>query len=206
MASLRRVIGCGLASSLLVALITSSAAAQTDAPSFESSEAPPPREPLTLTHTYLEGRLGAIAQSPLGVRDDEPMRFGGAFEGSAGIGFRWLDLGLTARYGTIPSTPSTESRLSYVGFGPEIAARKALGDGATLRVGLVPMYAIAWDSQGASRRIGVDALAQLLFTIDNQSRPAWRAGIGLRAGRYATLSADDPGWSMGIDLLARSWW
>ncbi len=68
------------------------------------------------------------------------------------------------------------------------------------------MYAIAWDAMGATRRIGADALAQLLFTIDNVSRPAWRAGIGLRAGRYATLDARDPGWSVGVDLLARSWW
>jgi len=196
MASLRHVLGCGLA----LSLVTTSAAAQTYGP---PSDGPPPREPLTLTHTYLEGRLGAIGHSPVSARDGDPMRFGGAIEGSAGIGFRWLDLGLTARYGTVPGS---ESRLSYVGFGPELAVRKALGDGATLRLGVVPMYAIAWDSQGASRRIGADALAQLLFTVDNQSRPAWRAGIGLRAGRHATLRADDPGWSVGVDLLARSWW
>lgn len=181
-------LGCALAATL----VTSAAAAQ-------AYDGPPPRpEPLTLTHTYLEGRLGAIGQS-----GNEPMRFGGAIEGSAGIGFRWLDLGLTARYGAIPGS---DQRLSYLGFGPEIAVRKALGEGATLRLGVVPMYALAWDAEGASRRIGADALAQLLFTIDNVSRPAWRAGIGLRAGRYQTLHSDEPSWSIGVDLLARSWW
>lgn len=196
MASLLRVLGYGLAFALGASPVSAQIVEPTDG-------APPPREPLTLTHTYLEGRLGAIGQSALGARDGEPMRFGGAVEGSAGIGFRWLDLGLTARYGTVPSG---DARMSYVAFGPEIAVRKALGDGATLRLGLVPMYAIAWDAAGASRRVGADALAQLLFTIDNQSRPAWRAGFGLRAGRYETLRADDPGWSIGVDLLARSWW
>ncbi|MBI2393483.1 MAG: hypothetical protein HYV09_28135 [Deltaproteobacteria bacterium] len=164
----------------------------------------PPPEPLTTTHTYLEGRLGAVGQSPLGTHDSGAMRYGAAVEGSAGLGFRWLDLGLTARYGSVPS--ERESRLSYVAFGPEVAVRKALGGGTTLRLGVVPMYAIAWDAEGASRRVGADAIAQLLFTIDNVSRPAWRAGFGVRAGRWATLRAEDPGWTVGLDLLVRSWW
>lgn len=186
MASFLR-LGCLLA----IVLGTSSAAAQ----SYDG--APPPAEPLTLVHTYLEGRLGVIGQSA------GQMHYGGAVEGSAGIGFRWLDLGLTARYGTLPGA---DARLSYLGFGPEIAVRKSLGDGATLRLGIAPMYALAWDAAGASRRVGADALAQLLFTIDNQHRPAWRAGFGLRAGRYQPTSGGDASWSIGLDLLARSWW
>lgn len=159
----------------------------------------PPNPPAQTTHTFVEGRLGAVGLQPLGLRDGGRLHYGPAFEIGAGIGFRWLDLGLVGRYGFAGTS-------SYTAFGPEVALRKSLGDGATLRVGVIPLYAIAWDDRGAHRRIGADAIAQLLFTLDNKSRPAWRAGVGLRAGRWATTRTDDPGWSVGIDLLVRSWW
>jgi hypothetical protein len=154
-------------------------------------------KPVT-THTYIEGRIGAVGFQPLGTREHGALQYGPAFELGAGIGFRWLDLGLVGRYGTIGT--------SYAAVGPEIAVRKSLGDGATLRFGVIPLYAVAWDSSSAHSRIGADAVAQFLFTIDNKSRPAWRVGAGLRAGRWATLKAEDPGWSLGVDLLVRSWW
>lgn len=159
---------------------------------------PPEPKPAT-THTYVEGRLGAVGLQPLGTRESGALRYGPAFELGAGIGFRFLDFGLVGRFGTAAGQ-------SYTAVGPEIAVRKSLGDGATLRLGLIPLYAVAWDGNGAHSRVGADAIAQFLFTVDNKSRPAWRAGVGLRAGRWATIRAEDPGWSLGVDLLVRSWW
>lgn len=156
-------------------------------------------KPTATTHTFVEGRLGAVGLQPLGVRDGGNLRYGPAFELGAGIGFRFLDLGLVGRYGT-------HSGGSYSAFGPEIALRKSLGDGMTFRFGVIPLYAIGWDARGAHSRVGADAIAQLLFTLDNKSRPAWRGGVGLRAGRWAATRSDDPGWSVGVDLLVRSWW
>ncbi len=171
--------------------------------------APPVVEaPKTNTHTYVEGRLGMVGLSPFGVREGGALRFGPAIEASLGIGFTWLDVGLVSRYGNTAaqSEPPGQGRASYVAFGPEIAARKALGAGTTFRVGVVPLYAIAWDPSGSHARVGADALAQLLFTLDAKSRPAWRAGVGLRAGRWAAARGDDAGWTVGVDLLVRSWW
>jgi hypothetical protein len=187
-----------VALALAATTITSLASAQ-----YDGSEPLPPVEPKTLTHTFIEGRIGAAGMQPLGTRDGGVLRYGPAFELGAGLGFKWLDLGLAGRYGTVPVN---DSRISYAAFGPEIAVRKSLGYGATLRLGIVPLYAVAWDGNGAHSRMGADALAQILFTIDNNSRPAWRAGIGLRAGRWASIRADDPGWTAGVDLLVRSWW
>jgi hypothetical protein len=178
---------------------TTSASAQYDAP----YPPPAPEPPKTTTHTFVEARIGAAGMQPLGTHDGGVLRYGPAFELGAGIGFKWLDVGLAGRYGTVPVN---DARISYAAFGPELAVRKSLGDGATLRLGIVPLYAVAWDQNGTHSRIGADALAQLLFTIDNKSRPAWRAGIGLRAGRWASIRADDPGWTAGVDLLVRSWW
>jgi hypothetical protein len=187
-----------VAAILFATLASSTAHAQSD-----GTEPPPPREPLTTTHTFVEARIGAAGMQPLGTHDGGVLRYGPAFELGAGIGFKWLDLGLAGRYGTVPVN---DARISYAAIGPEIAVRKSLGFGATLRLGVVPLYAVAWDQNGAHSRMGADALAQLLFTIDNKSRPAWRAGIGLRAGRWASIRADDPGWTAGVDLLVRSWW
>jgi hypothetical protein len=183
---------------LAATTLTSAAAAQYDGAAPVTAP-----EPKTTTHTFIEGRIGAAGMQPLGTHDGGVLRYGPAFELGAGIGFKWLDVGLAGRYGTVPVN---DARMSYAAFGPEIAVRKSLGSGATLRLGIVPLYAIAWDASGAHSRMGADALAQILFTLDNQSRPAWRAGIGLRAGRWASIRADDPGWTAGVDLLVRSWW
>ena len=186
-----------LLASLLV-LLGTTARAHAD----EEVAEPPPHLPVnkqTTTHTFVEGRLGVVGLQPLGERDGGALRYGPAFELGAGIGFRWLDLGLVGRYGIGAGG-------TYTAFGPEVALRKSLGEGATLRVGVIPLYAIAWDARGAHSRVGADAIAQLLFTIDNTSRPAWRAGVGLRAGRWAATRTNDPGFSVGVDLLVRSWW
>ena len=169
------------------------------APARADGDVLPLNPPPATTHTYVEARLGAVGLQPLGTRESGALRYGPAFELGAGIGFRFLDLGLVGRYGTAAGQ-------SYAAVGPELALRKSLGDGATLRIGIIPLYAVAWEANGAHSRIGADAIAQFLFTIDNKSRPAWRAGVGLRAGRWATIRADDPGWSLGVDLLVRSWW
>jgi hypothetical protein len=184
------------------ALLLSSSMALAEDSVTDSATVPPAPSPAT-THTFVEGRLGAVGLQPLGTRDEGALRYGPTFELGAGIGFRFLDIGLAARYGSVPSA---DTRTSYAAIGPELALRKSLGAGATLRFGVIPLYAVAWDTRGAHSRIGADALAQLLFTIDNKSRPAWRAGVGLRAGRWATVRADDPGWTVGVDLLVRSWW
>jgi hypothetical protein len=178
-----------LASALL--LVPGSALAQ--------EEVLPPNPAPATTHTFVEARIGAVGLQPLGTRDGGALRYGPAFELGAGIGFRFLDLGLVGRYGIA-------SGATYSAFGPELALRKSLGDGATFRFGVIPLYAVVWDARGSHGRVGADAIAQLLFTLDNKSRPAWRAGVGLRAGRWAATRSDDPGWSVGVDLLVRSWW
>jgi hypothetical protein len=173
----------------------------------EEAPPPPPAEPAAANaHTFVELRLGLVGLSPLGKSEGGALRYGPAVETSIGMAWTWLDVGLVGRLGTVPSAVS--ARTTYAAFGPEIAARKYLGARTTLRFGVVPLYASAWGGElGAHGRVGVDGIVQLLFTLDDVSRPAWRSGVGLRVGRWwsATTSAD-PGWTVGLDLLIRSWW
>jgi len=186
-------------------LLASTAHAQVAEPT-ETPPTPVQPPPANDAHTFLELRLGLVGIAPLGKSEGGTLRYGPAVETSIGMAWTWLDVGLVGRLGTVPSEAS--ARTSYFAVGPEVAARKYLGARTTLRFGVVPLYASAWGGEmGAHGRVGVDGILQLLFTLDDQSRPAWRSGVGLRVGRWWTATTSgDPGWTMGIDLLVRSWW
>lgn len=152
-------------------------------------------------HTYIDLRGGLVGISPLGQRD---LRYGPAVEVSGGAAWTWLDLGLVGRVGSIPAPLGREP---YVAFGAEAAGRLWLGGPTTFRYGFVPLYAVAWQPQGEARgRFGVDAIAQLLFTVHDQSRPFFRMGVGLRGGRWWSASPGEATWTVGLDLLMRTWW
>ena len=182
------------------------------APTVESALSPPRRpRPTTTLHTWLEGRLGATR---FVKRSTE---FGPAVGVAYGMAWQWLDVGIVGAFATTPVEQGTVGSgqpgvgtvdARQYGLGAELATRTSIGNGATFRLGLDPMYMIESTSSGARSLLGVDALAQLLFTIDDGSRPVWRAGIGFHGGRRWSTGASSAGegWVVGADLVVRSWW
>ncbi|MGZ6060880.1 MAG: hypothetical protein ACXWVM_00720 [Polyangiales bacterium] len=151
-------------------------------------------------HGWAEARLGAGGLSSF---DDSQMRFGPSIAGAFGTGFKWLDLGVAGRYASVAGPAD---RLTTFAVGPEVALRKRLGTGATLRLGLTPQYVFAWGLDSHAR-YGAEGTAQLFFTLEESTATFLRAGLGLRAGRWASVEKSDPaGWSVGVDLIVRTFW
>jgi hypothetical protein len=153
-----------------------------------------------IRHGWFETRFGGAGFSTV---DDGQMRFGPSVQAAVGTGFRWLDLGVTGRY---ESMPTNNGRLTLWGFGPELGLRKRLAPGATFRLAFAPqyMFAVGHDDHA---RYGADAMAQLLFNVDDSTSRFLRAGLGLRAGRWTSVDSRDPaGWSVGVDIILRSFW
>jgi hypothetical protein len=154
-------------------------------------------------HGWAEARLGAAGASSLDPAGGGDMRFGPSFAGALGTGFKWLDLGVAGRFA---SYAGSVDRISMLGIGPEVALRKRLGEGATLRLGIISQYVFAW-GYDAHARYGAEANAQLFFTLEESTATFLRAGLGLRAGRWASVEKGDPaGWSLGVDLIVRTFW
>lgn len=183
-----------LATSALVCVVpfAASAAVADASASLEGEEA----------HGYAEVRFSALGVGPLAGQSG--VSYGGALEGSVGIGFRAFDVGFVSRFGSLAGHETTPS-LRYFACGPELAVRRTFG-GLTLRTGLVPTYAVTTDGQTPHGRLGLDGLVQVLFSLDEQSHPAWRAGLGLRAGRWVGTAGEGAGTTVGVDLIVRSWW
>lgn len=188
-----RILSCVTAVTITCVVPFASAATVSDAPTAtESPEA----------HGYAEVRFSALGVGPLAGQTG--ISFGGALEGSVGIGYRAFDFGFVSRFGSLAGHESTPS-LRYFACGPELAVRRTLG-GLTLRTGLVPTYTLTTDGVSTHGRIGLDGLVQVLFSLDDQSHPAWRAGLGLRAGRWVGTAGEGSGTTVGVDLIVRSWW
>lgn len=163
--------------------------------------APPPSSEFgtgTL-HTYLETRIGAatFAQKSAG--------YGPSLNLAYGMGFSWIDVGAVGSFSMIPNSSTSTSAYQY-SLGPEIATRTSIGGGMTFRFGVDPLYTLqTFDGQTTSM-VGVDGLAQFLFTLDDTSKPVWRAGVGLHGGRRWPTSGGDGVWMVGADLIIRTWW
>ena len=171
-------------------------------PSSPRSRAPA-REPefgRGTTHTWLEVRPGAATFV-------DKSAIGPALSVAYGVGFQWLDLGIAARIGSnaVSAEQATgDGRRWLFALGPEIAARWSLGAGGTFRLGVDPVYAVDWGRDSA-KRLGVDGLAQLLWTLDDDAKPVFRVGVGVRGGRWWTTGGEGV-WNVGLDLVLRSWW
>jgi len=151
-------------------------------------------------HGWAEARLGA---GGLSSEADNQLRFGPSFAAAVGTGFKWLDLGVAGRYA---SAAGPGDRVTTFGIVPEVALRKKLGEGATLRFALTPQYVFAWGLD-THARYGAEGSVQLLFTVEESTKTFLRGGLGLRAGRWASAEgALAAGWTVGVDLVVRTFW
>ena len=191
----------GFAFASLFTVLLGSAAAHAD---VELRDAIAPGAEDRDAHGYAEVRLGALGLTPM-VPGQSGLVMGGALEGSVGIGIRSFDLGFVSRFGSLAGHETSASQ-RYFAFGPELAVRKPLGGFATFRTGLVPTYALTTDGVSTQGRIGLDLLVQVLFALEDRTRPAWRAGLGLRVGRWVGTQGEGTGTTLGVDLIVRSWW
>jgi hypothetical protein len=177
--------------------------AESAPPEDAPTPAPPPRpKPAPEeTHAYVELRPG------LGTYADAASGYGPAFGAAFGIAWGWLDLGLAANVASLPHD-ATDTRTTILGVGPEIATRTWLGGPATLRLAVDPQYRSMRAASASTGTIGADVLAQFLFTIDERTVPAWRVGVGVRGGRFWEMGSGDKAayWTLGLDLVLRSWW
>lgn len=191
----------GSAFASLFTVLLGSAAAHAD---VELRDAITPGAEDREAHGYAEVRLGALGLTPM-VPGQSGLVMGGALEGSVGIGIRSFDLGFVSRFGSLAGHETSASQ-RYFACGPELAVRKPLGGFATFRTGLVPTYALTTDGVSTQGRIGLDLLVQVLFALEDRTRPAWRAGLGLRVGRWVGTQGEGTGTTLGVDLIVRSWW
>src|SRR5262245_60704025 len=106
-------------------------------------------------HGWAEARFGASGL----VSVDDKMRFGPSIADALGTGFKWLDLVTAGRYASVAGE---SDRLATLGVGPEIALRKRLVPGATLRFAVTPQYVFAWGRDNHAR-YGAEGAAQLFF-------------------------------------------
>lgn len=164
-------------------------------------EVGPPQRPLkdkSDLHTFLEARLGtATFLNRTG--------YGPMFTAAYGLGWTWIDVGAVAGVGGFPVNDADAHATQY-SLGLELATRTSLGGVGTFRFGLDPLYTL--ESYGGSTHslVGVDALAQVLFTVDDSWRPAWRVGVGFHGGRRWPTSGGDGNWMVGVDLIVRAFW
>ncbi len=153
-------------------------------------------------HGFAEIRLGAQGVTAIGR--PTTLQSGTALEGALGLGFGPFDVGFVSRFGALSANGGLESQRTFA-CGPEFAFRHPIGS-ATFRVGLAPTYALMTDGTLVRGRIGADLLVQTLFRFMDSQRPVWRAGVGLRAGRWSSTSGEGYGTTVGVDLIVRSWW
>ena len=153
-------------------------------------------------HGFAEIRLGALGVTAVG--HPTTLQTGTALEGAVGLGFGAFDVGFVSRFGALSARGNLESQRTFA-CGPEVAFRRPIGP-ATFRVGLSPTYAVTTDGTVTHGRMGAELLVQTLFQFVDSERPVWRAGVGLRAGRWVGTSGEGSGTTLGVDLIVRSWW
>jgi hypothetical protein len=150
-------------------------------------------------HTYLEMRLGAATML------QQSSGYGPSLDVSYGMGFSWVDVGIVGRFASIPMK-DTDGSARQFSIGPEIATRTFLGGPMTFRLGVDPLYTLETFNGQTHSLVGVDGLAQFLFTIDDTTRPVWRLGLGFHGGRRWPTSGGDGIWMVGADVIVRTWW
>ena len=156
-------------------------------------------QPTNDLHTYLETRLGAATML------QKSAGYGPSLDLSYGMGFSWVDVGIVGRFASIPMK-DLDGNARQFSIGPEIATRTYLGGPMTFRLGVDPLYTLETFAGQTHSLVGVDALAQFLFTIDDTTRPVWRLGLGFHGGRRWPTSGGDGIWMVGADVIVRTWW
>ena len=188
------------------------APAPAPAPAPDLAPAPAPALDEPTQHVWVEARLGSRRWS------EKSTGFGGGgFDLALGLGWQWIDVGLVGTY----STTGDGSDGSHAGIwtiGPEIATRTSIGGGTTFRLAFDPLYGLESLTPGGGlpgsthSLVGGNVLAQILFTVDDTTRPVWRVGLGAHVGKmWATGGASDApawdqAWIVGADVIVRSWW
>lgn len=165
---------------------------------------PPPARP---RRPQRDGARGFLElRGGLGTYADRADGFGANFGVAGGLAFGWVDLGIALNHVSLPHEGRDST--SVIGVGPELATRTWLGGPATLRLAVDPQYRVMRDGGASTGTIGADLLAQFLFTLTEETVPAWRVGVGVRGGRFWELgSGDRPAyWTAGLDVVVRSWW
>ncbi|MEO7093243.1 MAG: hypothetical protein ABI175_08330, partial [Polyangiales bacterium] len=156
-------------------------------------------QPTSDLHTYLETRLGVATML------QRSGGYGPSLDVSYGMGFSWIDVGIVGRFASIP-VKDTDSSARQFSIGPEIATRTYLGGPMTFRLGIDPLYTLETFNGQTHSLVGIDGLAQFLFTIDDAARPVWRLGVGFHGGRRWNTSGGDGIWMVGADVVVRTWW
>jgi hypothetical protein len=173
-------------------------------PTSGPSEYGPPLTPRKYAdgdlHTYLEARLGAATILQHGAG------YGPSVDVSYGLGWTWLDVGAVGHFAALPMSGPTDANAYQYALGLELATRTSIGGGTTFRFGLDPLYSLESFGGSTHSSIGADALAQLLFTVDDSSRPVWRLGLGFHGGRRWPTSGGEGTWIVGADLIVRTFW
>lgn len=191
------------------------------APAVETAPMPPQPMPMpppseaSMQHAWIEARLGTRRWT------EKSTGFGGGgFDLALGLAWEWVDVGIVGSYSSTNVADEAHAgdvHASVWTIGPEIATRTSLGGGATFRLAFDPLYALETVSPASTSTtthslVGGNLLAQVLFTVDESTRPVWRFGIGAHVGKmWPTAGATsapswDQAWIVGADLILRSWW
>jgi hypothetical protein len=177
--------------------------AATPAPE-DPGEAPPAPRP---RRAQRDGARGFVElRGGLATYASHSDGFGTNFGIAGGLAWGWIDLGIVLNHVSIPHDGRDST--SVIGVGPELATRTWLGGPATLRLAIDPQYRAMRDGSVTTGTLGADLLAQFLFTINEETTPAWRVGVGVRGGRWWEQGngATTAYWTAGIDVVVRSWW
>lgn len=176
----------------------------------EGVTAPKPTADGSLQHTWLEARIGSRRWT------EKSAWYGGGFDLALGLGWEWVDVGVVGSF-TSTDIGQKSVHANVWTLGPEIATRTYIGGGTTFRLAFDPLYALetvypSGSSSTTHSLVGGNLLAQILFTVDDTTRPIWRLGVGAHVGKmWPTAGASsapswDHAWIVGADVIVRSWW
>ena len=190
----------GLVASALTTFAEPIANAQ-EQPAEAAVEPPPP-----VRKASRDGARGFVeARGTYGTYGDLASGNGLGLGLAGGLAWGWIDLGIAGSYASLPTHAG--DRIDIFGVGPELATRTWLGGPATLRLAVDPQYRSMREAGASTGLLGADLLAQFLFTISEETTPAWRLGVGGHVGRFWELGTGDRAyWTAGVDVVVRSWW
>jgi hypothetical protein len=181
-------------------------------PTPEVAAPSPPPNDAPEQHTWVEARLGSRRWS-----EKSSGLGGGGFDLALGLGWQWIDVGVVGTWSTT-GDGADGSHADIWTVGPEIATRTSIGGGTTFRLAFDPLYGIESLTPGGGlpgsthSLVGGNVLAQILFTVDDTTRPVWRLGLGAHVGKMWATGGEssapswDQAWIVGADVIVRSWW